>query len=312
MSPSPDSFSLGPNCVFTFPFANCGPTTKFSVKAMLAFCSLVGSVASATHCGLFGKNRTSLERYSDKYRKCAQSNSPPRVVIVCGRRGNSGRDSRRRGDGRRPNRVAELIRREMSPIIDDAFSRAFADDDDTSSVFVSIVDVKCSADLRSARLSVSVLGTDEQKNKALQWLKGARKELRFELAQCVQLKYIPELSFMESEMVQALKTVNVLDRLVKEREEKRARSLQATGEMNGMLNEETLYTAGQDLDLDASADDGLILDDLEIDGVFDLDGDDDPHIVDVTDDDEQLEGMNDDDLKRAFNTSEDEGIARRR
>lgn len=279
---------------------------------MLAFCSFAGSIASATRSGLLGTNLSSLEQASDRHRKYAQSRPTRRVVIICGRRGNSGRDNRRRGDGRRPNRVAELIRREMSPIIDDAFSRAFADDDDVSSVFVSIVDVKCSGDLRSARLSVSVLGTDEQKNKALQWLKGARKELRFELAQCVHLKHVPELSFTESEMVQALKTVNVLDKLVKEREEKRAHSSQTTGRMDGMSNEETPYIAGQDLDLDTSTDDGLILDNLDIDGVFDVDGDDDAHIVDVTDEDEVLEEMKDDDLKRTlFNVSEDENVTRR-
>lgn len=280
---------------------------------MLAFFGLTTTVVCTSRSSVFGTELQSLECADGKRRKHAQLRQPQRVVIHCGRRGGGGRDNRRRGDGRRPNRVAELIRREMSPIIDDAFSRAFANDESASSVFVSIVDVKCSVDLRNARVSVSVLGTDEQRQKALQWLKGAKKELRFELAQCVQLKYIPELSFTESEMVQAFRTVTVLERLAREREEKRAHSLQAAGRMEGEPTEATPYAAGQDLDLDTSADDGLILDGLDMDGVFDVDDDDDDaHIIDVTEDGEELEAMSDDDLRRAlFKTFGDEDSARR-
>lgn len=232
-----------------------------------------------------------------------------RVVIHCGRRGGSrgGGTFRPRGDGRRPNRVAELIRREISAIIDDAYSRAFSADDTTSSVLVSVVDVKCSDDLRHARVSVSVLGTEDEKNRALNWLKSATRELRFKLAQCVKLKYIPQLSFTESELCKAFKTMTILDDLAKERELKRAGAVQTAGATAGVAS----HTSGQ-----RSGDDDLILDDLDMEGIFDIedddDDDDDSMIVEVGDGEEDLAAMSDSDLKRAlYQVLGDDELARR-
>lgn len=240
--------------------------------------------------------------------RCAFRNTPQRLAVFCGRRGPSSRDYRRRGDGRRPNRVGELIRREMSSIIDDAFARAFHGEGSAVGVIVSVVDVKCSDDLRNARVSVSVLGSEDQKDTALQWLRGAKKELRFELAQCVRLKYIPELSFTESEVAQAVNTVNILNRLAEEREEKNLTHVREGLEVREPVPVGALsVTEGQGLDLDASAEDAIILDDL--DGVDDED--DEAIIIDVTEDDEDLEEMDDERLRSVlYNTLGNEDFAR--
>lgn len=213
----------------------------------------------------------------------------------CGRRNSGGRD-KRRGDGRRPNRVGELIRREISAIIDNVFAHSHRNEDKSSPVLISVIDVTCSDDLRNARVSVSVLGSDEERVNAISWLRSARKEIRYELAQSVKLKYIPELSFTESEMAQAVKTVGILNRLATEREQKQMPRSGQSAKV-GSSNFEP------DMGFSSSASDALILEDLDVDGLIDLDDDaSDALIVDVPGDDE-FENMDDDQVRRElFNT----------
>lgn len=221
----------------------------------------------------------------------------------CGRRNSGGRD-KRRGDGRRPNRVGELIRREISGIIDDAFAHSHRHEDKSSPVLISVVDVKCSDDLRNARVNVSVWGSDEEKVNAISWLRRARKEIRYELAQSVKLKYIPELSFTESEMAQAVKTVGILNKLATEREHKQM-SRSGQGAKVGSSNFEP------DMGFNSSASDALILEDLDVDGLIDVDDDaSDALIVDVPGDDD-FENMNDDQVRRElFNTLGEEDFVK--
>jgi ribosome-binding factor A len=171
--------------------------------------------------------------------------------IMMGRRGGNsggagaggagGRGRPRRGDGRRPNRVAEVIRREIAAIVDDAFAQmpGFGGD---APVLVSVVDVRCSDDLRNARVGVSVLGSDDQKKLALAWLRDNRKLLRFELAACISsMKYVPDLVFAESEVAQAVRAVSIIDMLARERELKRERrSNSSSSEAADTGNEATM------------------------------------------------------------------------
>lgn len=241
--------------------------------------------------------------------QCLPASYRRRVPIVC-RRGAGRPRERRRGDGRRPFRVGQLIRREISCIIDSAFSRAF-EVDRKLPVMVSVVGVSCSDDLRNAKVSVSVLGNEEQKNLVFKWLKDSRKSLRFELAQSVQMKHVPELTFKESEMAQAVKTVDILERLAQERAEKE-RIATAAGVT---VPPPQLIFDDEELELDATAD-GAILD-VDEDGTGDIapsystrrqafsvdadddaaddDDDDDNDLlivdIDAQDDDELDEGM---------------------
>lgn len=226
---------------------------------------------------------------------------PKNIVVHCKRGSGGGRDNKRRGDGRRPNRVGELIRREISPIIDDAFARSFRLEDGSSPVLVSVVDVSCSDDLRNAKVNVSIYGTDEEKSIALQWLRRSRREIRYELAQCVKLKYMPELSFAESEMLQAVKTVNILNMLAKEREMKQAGEEEET---ETVVNE-------QDLDMDASAEDAIIVDDLdEYDGLIDEEDEgEDAQIIEVTESNENMDEISDERVKSiVFNFPVDDNM----
>lgn len=212
--------------------------------------------------------------------------SRKRYEVQC-RRGSKGRE-RRFSDGRRPNRVSELIKREISPIIDDAYRRAFYRELQESALLVSVVDVRCSDDLRHARVEVSVLGDEEQKDNIMRWLKTARKELRVELAHRVYLKHTPQLMFDESQMAQAANTVNILNRLAAENERKQRESGDVGPEVQGLdAYEQELF--GQELDLDASLDDAIIVDDMREEEEWEGEGDSDL-IIEIEDAGEDEDG----------------------
>jgi ribosome-binding factor A len=61
--------------------------------------------------------------------------------------------------------------------------------------FATVTAVRVSADLRHARVYVSVMGSDEEKAETLRGLESARSILRGELGRQVRMKYLPELTF---------------------------------------------------------------------------------------------------------------------
>ena len=70
------------------------------------------------------------------------------------------------------------------------------------SAFVSITEVKTSSDLRYARVFVSILGSQEERQEALTGLRSATKFLRHELAGRLNLRQIPELSFHRDDSIE--------------------------------------------------------------------------------------------------------------
>lgn len=264
-----------------------------------------------------------------------QQNSEPsgyrgRIVsdVLMARRGSNSRGGKsvapdrrarppRRGDGRRPNRVGEMIRREMASIVNDAFATRTLSSGEQP-LFVSVVNVRCSDDLRNARICVSVLGDDDQKKSAITWLKDNRRSLRYELAQCMRnLKYIPDLTFAESEVAEAVRTINIIDRLAQERREKETRARESGSGLNEW--KDLTEDSSAELAMDAMAEDPFV--DLEDDVVgFDsstsrseqagdgaVDGaEDDDMIVDLSsdeddeDDNDELDGLQDDEILTSF------------
>lgn len=192
------------------------------------------------------------------------------------------------GEGRRPNRVGELIRREVGKIIDDTVAATYRSDTGNT-LLISVVDVKCSSDLRNARLSISVLGSNEERRQVVSYLRQSAKEIRFQLAQSIRMKYIPDLSFVESELADATNTITILNQLAKERERK-SQSASSPGVTPDFIG--TTATTGSramddSLDYDAEAEDALIFEDDD-DDIDNLDG---LHIVDVEDADEDSDDM---------------------
>jgi ribosome-binding factor A len=92
-------------------------------------------------------------------------------------------------DSRRSQRVADVVRAELSRLI-------LLEAHDKDLHLVTVTDVEMPPDLRSARVYFSSLGADEEREKAADALRRAAGYLRREVGQRCQLRYAPELHFI--------------------------------------------------------------------------------------------------------------------
>ena len=89
-------------------------------------------------------------------------------------------------------RVAELIRRNLSDII----SRGELYDNELDDVPITVSEVRCSADLKIATIFVIPLGGNNTKA-VVHSLSSNRVKLRMLLAKKLNLKFVPDLRFLE-------------------------------------------------------------------------------------------------------------------
>src|SRR5215467_13754574 len=88
----------------------------------------------------------------------------------------------------RKEQLAEVIAHELSDLIRTRMK-------DPRIGFASITDVELSADLRHAKVFVSVLGTPEEQRATIQALEHGAGFLRHELAQRLVVRHTPEILF---------------------------------------------------------------------------------------------------------------------
>ncbi len=89
---------------------------------------------------------------------------------------------------RRPERVAELLREEISQIVGYEL-------DDRRVETVTVTEVRVSDNLRDAKVFVLVEGTDEEINAALIALRNAAPYIRKQVAFALDLRHAPALHF---------------------------------------------------------------------------------------------------------------------
>lgn len=90
--------------------------------------------------------------------------------------------------GRRPERLAEQIKEEVSLII-------AGEVEDPRVGFVTVTDAKLSADLRHAKVYVSVIGSENEIKGSLAALKHASGFIRAQLGAVLRMRHTPELHF---------------------------------------------------------------------------------------------------------------------
>ena len=90
---------------------------------------------------------------------------------------------------KRADRVNALLQRELGTIISEELR-------DPRIAFSTVTAVEITDDLRSARVHVSVLGDEEQIASTMIALEEAKAYLRHELGTRTDLRYVPELSFV--------------------------------------------------------------------------------------------------------------------
>lgn len=109
---------------------------------------------------------------------------------------------------RRQERINHLLRQEISELL----AREVKDPRLPSVTSVTHVDV--SADLRYAKVSVSVLGRDEEKDNALLSLNSAANFLRRSLRRRLRLRTVPDLIFsLDDSIERSQELISMLDGL---------------------------------------------------------------------------------------------------
>lgn len=68
--------------------------------------------------------------------------------------------------------------------------------------FASIVNVDVNKDLSLAKVYVSVLGSDEDKEKTMEGLKSAQGLIRSEVSKALGIRYAPEIQFVLDEGIE--------------------------------------------------------------------------------------------------------------
>ncbi len=95
--------------------------------------------------------------------------------------------------------------------------------------FLTILDVSLSKDGRTARVVVSVIGTDEEKQSAIRGLESARGYIQMRLGKELRVKYIPHLFFqLDDKTEERVRFVHRLTEL-----ERNEDSENPAGEQNG-------------------------------------------------------------------------------
>jgi ribosome-binding factor A len=118
----------------------------------------------------------------------------------------------------RADRVAELIKHEVSDIISRKLS-------DPRIGFTSVTSVDIGADLKNAKIFVSVYGTPEEKKGTISALISATKYIRGELAGRLQLRDVPEIIFRQDDSIErGAKVFDIINQLHKEKGGKRKKA----------------------------------------------------------------------------------------
>ena len=89
----------------------------------------------------------------------------------------------------RVERVNSLIRQEISELLQRQVK------DPRLGNFIAVTEVSTSADLKYAKVFVSCIGSEEEKQQTLSVLASASGFFRKELGRRIKLRYVPELSF---------------------------------------------------------------------------------------------------------------------
>ncbi len=131
---------------------------------------------------------------------------------------------------RRTQQVGEMLRAELDDIIRTEVK-------DPRIGFFSITRVDVPTDLRSARVFVSVLGSDEERENTIDALRQAAGFIRFHLKPRLRMRQIPELDFRDdrsmeyaAEITEALAEVRARDEEIRKHMESVAATETKDGE----------------------------------------------------------------------------------
>jgi ribosome-binding factor A len=116
-------------------------------------------------------------------------------------------------DFSRTDRLAAQISREVSEILS-------VNADMPAGLFISIVEVQLSRDLRIGKVFYSAFGSEDAAEKAEIFLKDNYKHIRMELAHRIRIKFIPELVFTYDASIERGQRIHeLLDRIKRDEQQ---------------------------------------------------------------------------------------------
>lgn len=118
------------------------------------------------------------------------------------------------GDGRRVARVEREVQATIAQFLIRGFKTPLPG-------LVTVAQVKMPADLRSAKVYISVLGSDDQKEETLDLLQSRAYEIQNYIGKELKMRYCPKLTFFPDHTTdQVLKVEKILHELNEERKQK--------------------------------------------------------------------------------------------
>jgi ribosome-binding factor A len=99
-------------------------------------------------------------------------------------------------NNRRADRVAEAIREEIATFLAESVK------DPRVVGFVTVTGVELTSDLRHAKVFVSVMGTEPEKEATFEGLASTASHLRSRVGRALRLRVAPEIQFREDDSVQ--------------------------------------------------------------------------------------------------------------
>lgn len=117
---------------------------------------------------------------------------------------------------RRVERVASLIRREVSELLIGGIK-----DERVSQGMVSVTTVEVAGDLQHCKIFVSVFGSEDDRNQAMEGLRSASTFVKGELGRRLKMRRTPEVVFvLDRGIERGTSVLGLLNRLEEERQEK--------------------------------------------------------------------------------------------
>lgn len=124
----------------------------------------------------------------------------------------------------RKERIGELIKEHISALLKKKVA-------DPRIGFISITDVEVTPDLRTAKIFVSIYGSEREKNETMRGLASAKGYIQGEVGRALELRHTPFLTFVQDKSIErGSRVLAIMSKLEKEAAEcerlfKRAKSL---------------------------------------------------------------------------------------
>lgn len=119
-------------------------------------------------------------------------------------------------DKKRIKRIESELTKEISLLIRNDIK------DPRIAPITSVTEIKLTDDLQSAKIYISVLGDEEEKNETIEGLKSSIGFIKKELGRRMNLRHIPDLKFiLDTNLEQALHIESLIDKAIKQDNEAR-------------------------------------------------------------------------------------------